>query len=372
MSFRIQKFSQDVVVQNDTDTAYGDNVENVNGLVKAISVLAPDLDGSSYTLSVLGRNGEVLFSKGSLTKGVRTVIVADANNHPLQIPLALNDCPVLKIKSAGTADATGALTIASDASQVADGDTVVINGPTDSRTYRFKNTTAAINDIKIIANVAATAVLTWDNAVNVTDGKKVTAGAVEYTFKTALTDGIVANEVLIGSDGDDSLLNLKKAINAEAGGGTKYGSATVVNPDVSCGAVTAHAVTLSAKVAGTVGNSLAKAEDDDHLDFDGAGATFTGGTDNGFETLENLKLAIGATGAGNGTDYHAGTTAHADVTASRTNGVLTVTAVEAVEEGVDVVTTENSGVLSWGAGTLQSGGETEDRTFNVDLLIDRG
>lgn len=364
--YNVQRYNQSLAIAAGNDTKVGAAVQNINGMIRTISVLAPNLSGANFKLYVLGYNGEALYTSGDLTKAIRTVIPS------LAIPVTAHNKALLKVKSLTTTDATGELTIVGDDSVIADGDTVLINGPTDSRTYRFKLTTAAINDIKIIPHVAATAVLTWDNAVNVTDGSVIAVGAVSYTMKAALTDGIIANEVLIGTDGDDSLLNLKKAINGEAGGGTKYGSATVVNPDVSCGAVTAHAVTLTAKVAGAAGNALAKSENDAHLDYDGAGATFTGGIDKGFETLENLKLAIGASGSGDGSDYHAGTTAHADVTAARTNGVLTVTAVEAVESGADVATTEVSGVLSWGAATLVSGGEASERSFDVDLYIERG
>ena len=372
--FRVQRFITSVTVPLNNDTAdapiigatSGNN--QLNGILKGITLVAPALTGTAYTLWVLGQRGETLFTKTAVVENTTTHINVDANNRPLEIPIALQGVSPFRIKSTGTPDATGVLTLVGDSSVILDGETVSIGG----QVYRFKDTTAAINDVKIIPHVAASAVLTWDNAVNVTDGSLVVAGSVTYTAKTALTDGIIANEVLIGADGDAFLLNLKKAINAEAGGGTAYGSATVINPDVSSSAVAAHAITLTAKVAGTVGNALAKSENDAHLDYDGAGATFTGGTDNGFESLENLELAINANGTGDGTDYHAGTVANAYVTASRTNGVLTVTAVEAVDDPADVATTETSGVLSWGAVTLAGGGEAGARVFDVDLLIDRG
>ena len=365
--YRIQKFTTSVIVPINHDTGEA-AVASLNGILKGITLVAPALTGSSYILTVLGQRGETLFTKSSIVEAVNTYIGIDANNHPINIPLSLDLASPIRIKSTGTPDATGELTLVGDTSSIADGKLVTIG----DIVYRWKNTTAQAYDVKIIPHVAATAILTWDNAINVADGEQVEAGTQTYTYKTALTDGIIANEVLIGSDGDDSLLNLKKAINGEAGGGTKYGSATVVNPDVSCGAVTAHAVTLSAKVAGAAGNSLAKSETSLHLDFDGSGATFTGGSDQGFESLENLKLAIGATGAGNGTDYHAGTLANPYVTATRTNGVITVTAVEGIDAPEDVVTTTNETTLSWGAATLVGGGEAAARTFTVDLLIDRG
>lgn len=369
--FRIQRYTTTVTipVNNDTEDApvLSGKTDQLNGLLRGITINAPALTGSSYVLTILGQRGETLFTKSSIVEAVKTFIGIDANNHPLRIPLSLRGVTPVRIKSTGTPDATGTLTF-SNLGAILDGKTVTIGDVV----YTFKTTlTGAANEIQIVADVAASAVLTWDNAVNVTDGKKVTAGAVEYTFKTALTDGIVANEVLIGSDGDDSLLNLKKAINAEAGGGTKYGSATVVNPDVSCGAVTSHAVTMTAKVAGTSGNSLAKAEDDAHLDFDGVGAFFTGGAWSGDATLTNLKLAINHE-ATEGTNYGTGTVANPYVqSAAMASHAIVVTAVDAVDDPADVDTLEDSTVLAWGAATLVGGGEAGARVFDVDLLIDR-
>lgn len=147
-----------------------------------------------------------------------------------------------------------------------------------------------------------------------------------------LTGGLdsIANEVLIGDDADESLANLKAAINGAAGSGTTYSSATVASTEVEAGAiashvlaisaldagidgnalasttdeatlgftstvlaggvdetpintqvsssdVAAHAITVTALVAGAAGNLIAKAEDDAHLDWDGTGDTLTGG-----------------------------------------------------------------------------------------------
>lgn len=99
-----------------------------------------------------------------------------------------------------------------------------------------------------------------------------------------LTGGVdtIENEVLIGADADGSLNNLIDAINGTddgetTGPGITYGVGTTANADVTAGAVADHATLMTAKVGGIVGNSIAKSEDDAHLDWDGAGATFTGG-----------------------------------------------------------------------------------------------
>lgn len=127
-------------------------------------------------------------------------------------------------------------------------------------------------------DTAASGVLTSDNT-QVTAGKKVTLGDIIYTFVASLTTDpdTIPYEVLIGADADGTLANLQKAINGTGTPGTEYSVGTEEHPDVSCGDVTAHAVTVTAKVAGLAGNSIAKAEDDAHLDWDGVGATLTGG-----------------------------------------------------------------------------------------------
>lgn len=135
-------------------------------------------------------------------------------------------------------------------------------------------------------DTAATGVLTSDTTLPA-DGDEVTIGSIVYVAKTALTTdpATVPYEVLIGANTDEFLANLKAAINGEAGEGTLYGEGTVAHPDVTCGAVAANAVTVTAIVAGLAGNSIAKAEDSAHLDWDGAGATLTGGDINDVDSI---------------------------------------------------------------------------------------
>lgn len=115
----------------------------------------------------------------------------------------------------------------------------------------------------------------------------VTIGAVTYTFKTALTGGgATANEVLIGASASIALDNLKSAINLTAGGGTTYGSATVIHPTVTASTKTATTLLLVAKTSGTGGNSLASTETSAQLSF--GGATFSGGVNNNIEIAKGV------------------------------------------------------------------------------------
>ncbi len=113
--------------------------------------------------------------------------------------------------------------------------------------------------------------------------------ALTDTTRTAFANGADAPgayAVLIGADADESLTNLRSAINGTAGEGTTYSTGTEAHPDVTCGAVTAHAVTVTAIVLGLAGNLIAKAENDAHLDWDGTGGFLTGGDINDIDTME--------------------------------------------------------------------------------------
>lgn len=118
----------------------------------------------------------------------------------------------------------------------------------------------------------AAGLLTSD-ATNVTAADTVTIGSVTYTFRAAVA--ATANEVLIGADAAETLANLKAAINDDTSQQTKYGTATVVNPDVGAGKLTATTLVLFAKTRGTGGNALASTEASTHLSF--GGATLAGG-----------------------------------------------------------------------------------------------
>ena len=85
--------------------------------------------------------------------------------------------------------------------------------------------------------------------------------------------------------------------------------------------------------------------------------------------LDNLKLAINASGTGDGSDYHAGTLIHPDVTA--TTNTDTTQVVDAKVGGTDgnaIVTTDTGGgtSLTWAAVTL-TGGELQGDVLETAL-----
>lgn len=127
-----------------------------------------------------------------------------------------------------------------------------------------------------VAEVAASKVLTSDNTI-ITDGDTITVGTQVYRGKTTPTQ---AYDFKVITDADTTLLNFAKAVNASGTPGTEYFAGTVAHPDVTASAsVTAHAITITAKVAGRSGNSIAIAENSTHLSWESDATNLSGGLD---------------------------------------------------------------------------------------------
>lgn len=127
------------------------------------------------------------------------------------------------------------------------------------------------------APVAATAVLAINATMNADPDETVTIGGVVYTFKAAAA---AANEVTIGSSRLQTITNLVATIN----GGSVY---TDAHPDVTATDDGDGEMTVTAKIAGTVGNSIETDTDMAEGAWDG---DLSGGT--GLSML-SLGLAVG-------------------------------------------------------------------------------
>lgn len=107
------------------------------------------------------------------------------------------------------------------------------------------------NNFVEAALVAATGTLTF--TANPLDTETVVMDAITYKFVTALA---AANDVLIGATTEDSMDNLKAAVNFEAGEGTKYGTGTVQNATISAIDLPGEQVLATARTPGAAGNAL--------------------------------------------------------------------------------------------------------------------
>lgn len=130
-------------------------------------------------------------------------------------------------------------------------------------------------------------------AANLTAADTVTIGTQVYTFRASLTAPTTAGEVLIGADLTATRNNLVAAVTGAAGGGTTYGSATVVNTAATAVATSTNAATVTALVAGTAGNSIAIAEAAAQASWAGAATALSGGVDpTAVESVAAIVIAI--------------------------------------------------------------------------------
>lgn len=333
------------------------NKINLSNIVPKTLSIAID-DNPSQATSTLTSNNTNVTNNKKITIGTRAYTFKTALTGAVDEVLigASADATLTNIKTiidSGRAAVAASTVLTSDNTKPSANETVVLG----AKTYTFK---AALTE----AYAAGT--LTSDNT-NIEVGKKVTIGTIVYTFVTAFSLH-KPYEVMIGADADASLGNLKAAINYEAGRGVKYSAATPgAHPLVTCGAVGSHAVVVTAKSLGTGGNSIAKAEDSAHLDWDGVGATLTGGANSvanevvigadADTSLANLKAAVNGS-AGAGTAYSTATVASTEVTAgtlNTTNHTLAIAAKTAGIAGNLLASTETSAHLSFTGATLAGG-----------------
>lgn len=122
------------------------------------------------------------------------------------------------------------------------------------------------------SNSAIKAFGTLTASANFVNNETVVLNAKTYTFKTTLTntDGFVQ----LGGTLDESLANLTSAINLGAGVGVSYATATVVHPTMSAQQIVGG-IKVTAKTAGTAGNSLTTTETCTNASF--GGGTLAGG-----------------------------------------------------------------------------------------------
>lgn len=128
----------------------------------------------------------------------------------------------------------------------------------------------------------ATATVTNGNTNNVSDGNTLKVGSKTYRFKTT---PVAINDVKIGADADTSFANLVAAINGTGTPGTEYFTGTTANADVTSSAVVTHVITLTAIPVGFLGNTIALVAVGTYITV--SGSTLSGGIGG---SLENATL----------------------------------------------------------------------------------
>lgn len=218
--------------------------------------------------------------------------------------------------------------------ELADGATVTIG----TTVYRFKDTMAQAYDVKRDGTTADTTMGNLIKAINATGTAGVeyfagtlihptvsagtlTAHAFTATAKTVGTGGnaialdessaqlswaggavflsggvnSIANEVFIGADAATTLDNVKSAVNASAGAGTTYSSATTANATVDASTNTNTTQLFEAKTAGAAGNAILFSESATHIAVNGSGTLIRGVDAGAIESIaSDVKTAIEA------------------------------------------------------------------------------
>lgn len=118
--------------------------------------------------------------------------------------------------------------------------------------------------------ISATGIYTA--TANLSNSDTITIGSKVYTFQTSLAAG--DGHIFIGANLTATLANLVKAIMLTGVAGTDYGVGTVADINVSATSDATH-VNLTARVGGTVGNSIATTDTSTNGSF--ANSTLLGG-----------------------------------------------------------------------------------------------
>ena len=204
-------------------------------------------------------------------------------------------------------------------------------------------------------------------------------GGTTYTFKATRA---LTGEITIDADNDVLVNNIVTAITADSTDTTAVDGA-------------GSTVVVTAVVQGTAGDSVVFTEAATGVAVDGAGTlgTTTAGVDaetitinttvyrmmttteaaydvkigaSAAASLDNLKLAINASGTGDGTDYHVGTLVNADVSATTNTDTTQIIRAKLIGTAPNsYATTETAAHAAWGAGTMGSGVATTNATILI-------
>lgn len=379
----------------------------------AVSVLSSSgtrIDGETVTIGTT-----VYTFKDALTGTAYQVKIGATEEATLaNLKLAINrtESGNGSAYTSGTAEHPSVVAVASDAT------TVTVRGRVPGTSLNATATTETGANLSWADTTLGGGTGASDAGVT-TGAATVTLGSITYTVVDALSEtygaDAIAYQVVKGANEAAMLDNLKLAVNGTGTAGTNYSTGTVAHPYLIA---TTNTDTVQTFVSRTVGdaaatavvNALATTETMANTAF--ADTTFGGGTGNsnpavtsdaatitiGDKTytavlelsetsgatavpnqvlwvtseavfLDNLKLAINATGLA-GTTYGTGTTPHGQVVATtNTNTEQTVVAKQIGSAGNSIATTETLGNYSWGATTLTSGTGATGRVLNNTITF---
>ncbi len=366
---------------------------------RVLTFVGQPADGETVTLGATTYEFQDAIGAGTAASGALTFTGNAVDNETVTIGTGANERVYTfqeAINAAGV-KASGALTLVGNA---VENEIVTLGTGLAQKIYRWRDQIAAIAASKELAfsNVGANGeTVTVDTTVykfvtalteakatgvltataNPQDGARVTIGDVTYTFRDTLAS---AYDVKIGSDAEESLLNLVEAITFDGGAGTNegtdYGTGTLAHPSVTAAEGAGDTVDVTALTIGTAGNAITSVDFSPGLGW--AAGTLLGGLDpvahevlveaTAEGCIDNL-VACATAAAGAGTKYSTGETAHATVTLSKKDAAtITATAKTAGTGGNSIAITETCGNAAWdGAAVFLSGGY--DAAVANDVII---
>lgn len=174
------------------------------------------------------------------------------------------------------------------ASPVKEGETITFGSSVFEADINGSTTAGRIAVAMAAAASLVAASITGTFSGTGTDGDTITVGGQVYRLKDTMA---AINDVKIGADAAATRNNLVAAINAAAGAGTTYFTGTTANASVTAAAVSTADVTLTAKVKGTVGNSIAISESGTGFSFAGGATVLANGADTSAADFTTLFTA---------------------------------------------------------------------------------
>jgi len=124
----------------------------------------------------------------------------------------------------------------------------------DLERKRVLRSVSELDDVTVPAAAKATGALDLTGG-DFTNGETFTVGTRTYTMESVFSD--TADYILIEAAATDTIDNIIAALTNGAGEGTKYGTGTVVNADITAAAGAGDTMDAEALVAGTAGNLIA-------------------------------------------------------------------------------------------------------------------
>jgi len=365
-----------------TDTLTGANFTEATAATTTLTIAAGNATAGDQ-VTIGSQQYTFVATAGALTSAGDVLIGAASTNTLQNLANAINGGA-----GAGSTYAAGTTPNAAVTAGTPGATTLALTATVNGNTAGTAATTVQTGTTESFAGATVNAGTAGVN------GATVTVGSQTYTFVTALSHTLTANEVVASSE-DTGLVNLKAAVNDLGGAG--YSTNTTQNANATAGAFTGTspaytALAFSANVAGLAGNNIvtgatgtatgtwgstyfATGANAGAPPLSQAGDTVSvGGTTYSFVnalsttptanqvlleateagTLTNLANAVNG-GTGLGATYSTGTVANTNVTAAANPTTVVFTAVTKGLAGNSIATTA-TGTANTFAGTVLTGG----------------